>query len=230
MTTAIDIKIASENALIIYFKQQISAENSQLIQAFTQLITAEFKHLIIDIVPSYASILLVFNINKISHQALQKTLLERFFSIEQDNATIISHKISLPVYYGEEVAWDLDLVSDKLGLSGQDIINMHSSKPYHVYAIGFAPGFAYLGELDQQLCVSRMASPRLNVPQGAVAIAEKQTAIYPAESPGGWHIIGRCPIRLFNQDKTPTMPFSVGTEVSFEQITKQQFLKLGGTL
>ncbi len=230
MNATIDIKIASENALIIYFKQQISAQNSQIIQAFTLQIRDEFKPLIIDLVPSYASILLVFNTNKISHQALTNALLESFSSLQQDINKIASHKINLPVYYGDDVAWDLDLVSEKLNLSKQDIINMHSSQTYHVYAIGFAPGFAYLGELDQQLCLPRMASPRLKVPKGAVAIADRQTAIYPAESPGGWHIIGRCPTPLFELDKTPTMPFSVGSEVSFTAISKQQFLDMGGSL
>jgi len=101
---------------------------------------------------------------------------------------------------------------------------------YRVYAIGFAPGFAYLGEVDARIAAPRLATPRKKVPKGAVAIADRQTAVYPAVSPGGWNLIGLCPVDMFNPNAKPTMPVQVGDKVQFKSIEREEFLSLGGQL
>lgn len=124
--------------------------------------------------------------------------------------------------------------SERAGLSPTQLIDLHQSVDYRVYAIGFAPGFAYLGELDQRLATPRLVSPRPKVPQGAVGIADRQTAVYPAESPGGWNILGLCPTALFKPECAGTaealMPFAVGDRVRFQSISRNEFLALGGQL
>nr|WP_269473309.1 carboxyltransferase domain-containing protein [Kineobactrum salinum] len=121
-------------------------------------------------------------------------------------------------------------MAQQAGLSVEDVIALHSATEYRVYAIGFAPGFAYLGEVDPRIAMPRLATPRPRVPRGAVAIADRQTAVYPAVSPGGWNLIGLCPRRMFDPDASPTMPVAVGDRVRFEPISRARFLELGGEL
>jgi KipI family sensor histidine kinase inhibitor len=138
--------------------------------------------------------------------------------------------VVLPVYYAPESGEDLERLAANAGLSIEDVIAIHSGGNYRVYAIGFAPGFAYLGEVDERIAAPRLPTPRQRVPRGAVAIADRQTAVYPAVSPGGWNLIGRCPVRMFDPDATPSMPVAVGDRVRFEPVSRQRFLELGGTL
>ncbi|MEQ8514779.1 MAG: allophanate hydrolase subunit 1, partial [Chromatocurvus sp.] len=130
----------------------------------------------------------------------------------------------------EESGADLNAVADRAGLSVGDIIDLHSGTEYRVYAIGFAPGFAYLGELDERLTTPRLTTPRQRVPRGAVAIADRQTAVYPAVSPGGWNLIGSCPQRMFDPARDPSMPVGVGDRVRFCPISRDEFLRAGGSL
>jgi KipI family sensor histidine kinase inhibitor len=134
------------------------------------------------------------------------------------------------VYYAADVGEDLESLAQHAGLSTAEVIDLHSSTEYRVYAIGFAPGFAYLGQVDERIAAPRLTTPRLKVPRGAVAIADRQTAVYPAVSPGGWNLIGRCPVRMFDPDAEPTMPVTVGDRVRFEPVSRERFLALGGDL
>ena len=136
----------------------------------------------------------------------------------------------LPVYYHPEAGEDLEALAERAGMSIDDVIALHSGGEYRVYAIGFAPGYAYLGEVDSRIAAPRLSTPRQKVPRGAVAIADRQTAVYPAPSPGGWNLIGRCPVRMFDPDRDPIMPVSVGDRVRFEPIDRARFLELGGEL
>jgi KipI family sensor histidine kinase inhibitor len=138
--------------------------------------------------------------------------------------------VRLPVYYSAESGPDLEALAQRAELAVEQVIEIHQATEYRVYAIGFAPGFAYLGQVDERIATPRLTTPRQKVPRGAVAIADRQTAVYPAPSPGGWNLIGLCPLRMFDPDASPTMPVGVGDRVRFEAISREQFLKLGGEL
>ena len=138
--------------------------------------------------------------------------------------------VELPVWYDPESGPDLESLAKNADLSPEEVIAIHQSSEYRVYAIGFAPGFAYLGQVDERIAAPRLASPRLKVPRGAVAIADRQTAVYPDVSPGGWNLIGLCPTRMFDPAATPTMPVSVGDNIRFKAIERDEFLALGGEL
>jgi len=138
--------------------------------------------------------------------------------------------ITLPVYYSRESGPDLELIAERGQLSVEDVIEIHQQQEYRVYAIGFAPGFAYLGEVDERIAAPRLATPRQKVPRGAVAIADRQTAVYPAPSPGGWNLIGLCPTRMFDPAKTPSMPVKVGDRIRFSAISRDVFIARGGEL
>ena len=229
--TDIKIIIAGENSVILYFSEQVSPETSLQIKLAQHLIINYFTDKIIDLVPSYASILVVYDPLKINHHQLQKQLkrlLADFIAEKnsQDKKTIVH----LPVYYSIESGPDLLHISNAANMSVEQVIQCHQQQEYQVYAIGFAPGFAYLGEVNQQIATPRLTTPRLKVPKGAVAIADRQTAVYPSESPGGWNIIGLCPTDMFNANATPPIPVQVGDTVKFHPISKQEFLFLGGCI
>ena len=138
--------------------------------------------------------------------------------------------IALPVWYSQESGQDLEAVSEHCKLSVEDLIRLHCSTTYNAYATGFAPGFCYLGDTSERLAIPRLNTPRRKVPAGSVALADRQTAVYPSASPGGWRLIGRCPLRLFDVTDSPPGLISVGDRVTFRPIERDQFLAMGGSL
>lgn len=223
------LTIAGENALMLYFDQRIAPEISALVQQATALIRAELATDLLDLLPSYASVLVLFN--PLSTDVYRvRSQLQHCLKQLQTGSDTTGRKIELPVYYSEESGPDLALIASTKNISIDEVIQRHQAVSYRVYAIGFAPGFAYLGEIDPILQMPRLATPRAKVPRGAVAIADRQTAVYPAPSPGGWNLIGLCPTPMFTPQSTPSMPVAVGDEVRFVAVDKAEFLRLGGEL
>lgn len=223
------IEIAGENSLIIYFADKTSAQVSgQVQQAMQQLELSLSQHLI-DMVPSYASLLVIYNpftTDQYHVKALINEALNSLTGDQQQQGSLIE----LPAYYSTESGPDLEQLAANANLTTDEVISIHTQMEYRVYAIGFAPGFAYLGEVDPRIAAPRLTTPRLKVPRGAVAIADRQTAVYPAVSPGGWNLIGLCPTRMFNPQAQPSMPVQVGDRVKFKAIDRSEFLALGGEL
>jgi len=242
MLKNINIHIAGENALILYFCEQgggqfsvnISAKVQQVEQLIRKAMEQELADDIIDLVPSYASLMVMFNMMTTDHHQIRNKLRTLLQSLNDnsndqcaaDEATIVE----LPVYYSNESGPDLSVIAQRAQLTVEQVIELHQAQEYRVYAIGFAPGFAYLGEVDERIAAPRLSTPRMKVPKGAVAIADKQTAVYPSVSPGGWNIIGLCPVNMFDAKANPTMPVNVGDRVKFTAISKDEFLTLGGLL
>ena len=226
----ISINDASENSIIVYFGSETSDSISNQINAFCIHMKTNYQTYIIDLISSYASVLLIFDVPNISHSEIKRIVRASLAKLEKSSkkSGVSEEKqvITLPVLYGGENGPDLSTIAKNAGISEREVISIHESKPYLVYAIGFAPGFAYLGEVDQKIATPRLDTPRQTVPKGAVAIADRQTAVYPAESPGGWNIIGICPIPMFNSLSPPYMPVSVGDTVKFESIDENQFDKI----
>ena len=135
----------------------------------------------------------------------------------------IDHQLEIPICYENTFGIDLDCISKQLNLSTKEIIEVHSSTNYEVKAIGFTPGFAYLGDLDKRLFVPRLSKPRLNTPIGSVAIANDRTGVYSLGGPGGWPIIGATPLNLFDPKGSHSMKLIPGTKVSFSPISKEEY-------
>lgn len=220
---------AGENALILYLGDQTSPEVSARVQNAAAAIARLLGDNLIDLVPSYASLLIIYDPFRTDHLHVSQQV---HAALEAQTATALEggRTVVLPVYYSAESGEDLEALATQANLSTQQVIDLHAGGDYRVYAIGFAPGFAYLGEVDERIAAPRLSTPRQKVPRGAVAIADRQTAVYPSVSPGGWNLIGRCPTRMFNPDATPTMPVSVGDKVKFEAISRERFIELGGEL
>ena len=246
MPQHLTIHLAGENALIIYFSQegdgQLSANVSAKVQQAEQLIRKvmaqelahELSKDLIDLVPSYASLMVMFNMLTTDHHQVRNKLRNLLQTIGQNSTEqVITHQanlVELPVYYSHESGPDLSVIAQRAQLTVEQVIELHQAQEYRVYAIGFAPGFAYLGEVDERIAAPRLSTPRMKVPKGAVAIADRQTAVYPSVSPGGWNLIGLCPINMFDAKASPSMPVNVGDRVKFTAISKDEFLKLGGVL
>ncbi|MDO6718749.1 5-oxoprolinase subunit PxpB [Psychrosphaera sp. 1_MG-2023] len=238
----IRVEVASERALIVYFEQELSTKLAAIISLFCQQLGQHRGALTLEVIPSYTSVLVQYSPFETDHFAIQKLISNVFEQLETQLADTsnssptglaqnkAANVVELPVYYGDEVALDLERIALHHNLSKEQVIDIHCEQLYRVFAIGFAPGFGYLGEVDSRIAMPRLETPRMTVPKGAVAIADRQTAIYPAVSPGGWNIIGRCPIAMFNPSTVPHMPFSVGDSVKFKAIDKVQFVELGGEL
>ena len=224
-----ELHSAGENALMLYLGDQTSPAVSARVQAATQAVESVLGEDLVDLVPSYASLLIIYNPLSTDHLSVAHRVRQCLQSAQAVQATEGS-EVLLPVYYHPESGEDLEALADRAAMSVDEIIELHSGTEYRVYAIGFAPGFAYLGQVDERIAAPRLATPRQKVPRGAVAIADRQTAVYPAVSPGGWNLIGRCPLPMFDPASDPCMPVSVGDEVRFEPITLDRYLAMGGDL
>lgn len=221
-------KIASVDSLIIYFGDDISQLTSSKVKNAYKNLQSQNIEGLIEIIPSYSSIFISFDIFKYTYETL-KTKLQSCINIDfKDNSEEII--VSIDVYYGLEVGLDLENISKTTNLSIEEIIQIHSDKYYDVYAIGFLPGFAYLGNVDKQIAMPRLSSPRKQIPKGSLAIADTQTAIYPQNSPGGWNIIGKSAIDLFDKNLETLSPLRVGYKVKFNPISKEEFLFQGGEI
>ena len=217
---------ASECAFILYIDGAIDTQLNQQLSTLSKLINERLSPVLINAVPSYSSILLSYDITKISATDMQRALR----SLQDEPLTIATEvqakRVYIPVYYSSETGEDLERVAQMASLSVEEVIDIHSSTIYSAFALGFAPGFAYLGQVDSRIATPRLATPRTLVPKGSVAIADRQTAIYPAESPGGWNLIGQCPIELFDQNRAPYSLIQPTDQVQFIAIDQATFTTL----
>ena len=222
------VVIASENSTIVYFSERPCSQTSDQIAYTANALKIRLGEELIDLIPSYHSLLVIYDPLKIGFQKIEQEIRNTIGQWTSNNQSQQSRTVELPVYYSPESGPDLQRIADHSGLSIDQVIELHQQTEYTVYTMGFAPGFAYLGEVDERIAMPRLATPRHNVPQGAVAIADRQTAIYPSQSPGGWNLIGLCPISLFNADKQPHSPMQVGDRLRFKSISRDEFMQLGG--
>lgn len=180
-----------------------------------------------EVVPAYQTLLLVFAPYHPRWPAIIDELEQHCQEWQQHLARIEATQgrlIELPVWYGDFAQSDLAAVAERHQLTPQQVIDLHCQQTYSVYAIGFLPGFAYLGFIDAQIATPRHSSPRPQVPAGAVAIADQQTAVYPMASPGGWQLLGLCPTPLYHTATTAWC--RVGDRVQFQPIDKALYQKL----
>lgn len=175
-----------------------------------------------EFIPAYNSLTLVYKDAILDFENLIPLILDRYNSKSEIGLTG-RNLWRLPVCYDREFGIDLDEIASQLNLSVEHIIELHTSTIYTVYGIGFLPGFMYLGGVPGALEVPRKSTPRLKVPKGSVALAGKQTGIYPQDSPGGWNIIGSCSVPMFNPQKDEPCFVKVGDKIQFYPISKGEY-------
>jgi len=224
-----EIKLASVDSVIIYFSHDISKETSLRVKNAYKLLNENKNKAFIEIIPSYNSILVSYDIFTYDFESISivlKKLLENVSCEENEN----NHVINIDVYYGLDVGLDLKRLCEVCNLSIEEIITLHSSKVYDVHAIGFLPGFAFMASVDDAIAISRLETPRKKIPKGSVAIANNQTAVYPSDSPGGWNIIGKTTFEFFDKKLESLSPISIESQIKFNPISKEEFLLQGGTI
>jgi inhibitor of KinA len=194
--------------------------------ALAAAVSAAFPGRLRDVVVGYHTVTVYFDPWVIDGVRLEEDLSALARRTSGDEFRTGAH-LEVPVCYGGEFGPDLEEVAHATALSVDDVIRLHTSREYRVFVIGFVPGFAYMGPLAPELAVvGRRASPRTRVPSGSVAIAGGQTGIYPMETPGGWRILGRTPIRPFDESRTPPVLFAAGDRVRFRRIDLAEFQQL----
>jgi KipI family sensor histidine kinase inhibitor len=191
-------------------------------------LTGTYPTGITDCVMGYRTLTLFFDLAELPRE----TLLAAIRNL--DGVTVTPKNrgriVELPVWYAEESGHDLLSVAEYCGRTVEEVIDLHSRGIYNAYATGFAPGFCYLGDTPEVLEIPRLRTPRRTVPAGSVAIADRQTAVYPSASPGGWRLLGLCPTPLFNLVLSPPGLIAVGDAVTFKPISRDEFFDLGGTV
>ena len=216
--------VFNERSILISYNHSINSKLISNLSNTRKIIVTHLNECIIEVVQSINSLLIIFDINKISANDLIKDL-KRIEDMEDDLSE--SNKTwQIPVCYDLKFAIDLENFAKEKKLSTSEIINIHKSKVYDVLSMGFLPGFMYLGFTDKNLHCERKEVPSLDIKKGSIGIALNQTCIYPQNSPGGWHIIGVSPLNFFDlKSKNPCFA-KPGDKIQFTEISKKQFQKM----
>jgi KipI family sensor histidine kinase inhibitor len=207
---------SSDRSLLVVFSDEISAAAHRDVARMTPLLIGLPG--VLNVHPAYASILIDFEPLKTPRQDLERAADALYAQLAGPLPR--TRVIEVPVYYGGEYGPDLDDVAALSGHTPAEVVALHSSPEYLVYFLGFSPGFPYLGGMPDSIAVPRLATPRSRVPAGSVAIGGRQSGIYPLASPGGWRIIGRTPLQLFQPDREPPVLLQMGDHVKFVPVTK----------
>jgi len=213
---------ASDSSLLVVFGNAISPALHERVIAMFRAFRARHDPRIRNLHPGYASLLIDFDPLQWTPDELTATVwqLASKIDLEVDHSTEV---VTVPVCYDLEFAPDLPAVAQQARLPVEEVIRLHSSPTYLVYFLGFSPGFVYLGGLPEILHTPRLATPRPSVAGGSVGIAGSQTGIYPVDSPGGWKLIGRTPLRMFDSEATPPTRLQPGDRMRFAQIDRTTF-------
>lgn len=224
-------RVTGVDTVTLHFGDEIDIALVDPIRRAAEALKQQLQQRVVDLVPSYTTLLVRYDLLQDDLASLIRDIGTVLAQLPQsDSTTTAGTVVEIPVFYHSSVGPDLETIASRAGLSVAEVIERHSARLYNVYAIGFAPGFAYLGEVPAELATPRLDTPRARVPAGTLGIADTQTAIYPLESPGGWNLIGRTPVRLFDPEKEPPSLLSAGQQVRFRPISRNEYLQLGGRL
>ena len=216
---------ASDNSLLLRFGDSLNSGAHRQVRKLLHLLETAPIRALTNLHPAYCSILFDFDALRITHADLELVLRDY---LRRSGALQLAEPrtIEIPACYDDEFAPDLAEVARLRNLTPSRVIELHSAAVYTVHFLGFVPGFAYLGEVPDELATPRRASPRAKVPPGSVGIADSQTGIYPFATPGGWQLIGRTPLTLFQPWRDSMSMLNVGDQVRFARISSSEFAKI----
>jgi KipI family sensor histidine kinase inhibitor len=213
---------AGDRAIVASFGDEISEELNVAVMALDRSLAENPIEGVIETVPTYRSLLVYYDPAKLRNRSLAREL-DRRSRLVPTGAARVGRTIEIPVRYGGAYGEDLGDVALHCGLSEAEVIERHSGREYRIYMLGFLPGFAYLGNMDLSLATPRMGTPRQAIPAGSVGIGGEQTGIYPLVSPGGWRIIGRTPLRLYDPRREEPIPYRPGDFIRFRSVGDDEF-------
>jgi len=230
---AYQIYPCGDHAITITWGNAITEAANQQVMALYRYLCEQKIAGVLDLIPAYNSLTVVYDLamliktnpDRSVYAMMESQLQQAVRLVEYDTATV-SNKITIPVCYDLSLAPDLPALAALHQLTIEEVIQLHTAPIYRVYMIGFLPGFAYMGSVDERIRTARKSSPRTKVPAGSVGIAGEQTGIYPLDSPGGWQLIGQTPLQLFDATRTDPCLLQTGNEVQFRSISLTEFHKL----
>ena len=212
-----------ETGLVVEFGSVIDPAVNTRVHALARRIASEYRNLVEAVVPTYRSFLVFFDPLLISRQELVDKIEKTAAALDDSPEMTPTKTVVIPTLYGGDAGPDLKFVADHNQLSPEEVIQIHSSIPYRIYMIGFTPGFPYLGGMSEKISAPRLTVPRTKIPAGSVGIAGTQTGLYPVESPGGWQLIGRTPLKVFDPHSNQPFLYSAGDYLKFQPITAAEY-------
>jgi KipI family sensor histidine kinase inhibitor len=217
--------LAGDKGLLVEFGGAIDPEiNRKVRQIFFSL---EKKPIdgVTEIIPTYRSILIFYDPFQSNTESLKKEILDRENRLDEWKIPA-PETVEIPVAYGDDFGPDLEFVAQHNDLTPEEVIRIHTSGTYLIYMIGFTPGFPFLGGLSDKIFTPRLENPRQLVPAGSVGIAINQTGIYPIDSPGGWQLIGKTPIKIYDPTRSPPILLKAGNYLKFKRISRRAFQEI----
>ena len=213
---------AGDCAVVVEFGNEISDEINRRIRAFSDAVEENPVPGMVEMIPTFRSVLVQYDPSQISYRKICRKL-EAILGNLKTSGGQTKRIIEIPVCYEDEFALDLADVAEHAKISPEEVIQRHCAPDYLIYMLGFLPGFAYLGGLDQSIVTPRLSTPRTKIPAGSVGIGGEQTGIYPLESPGGWRLIGKTPVKPYDPNRPVPILYNAGDYIRFKRITRAEF-------
>ena len=219
------IRITGDTSVAVVFGDEISAAINQEIRAFDEALNEEQIEGVFETVPTYCTLTVHYAPEIIRYSELRQKL-QALLSVSHKAQKLNAIVMEIPVCYGGEYGPDLDFVAKHNHLTPEEVVRIHASAEYLIYMLGFTPGFSYMGGMDERIATPRLERPRVLIPAGSVGIAGKQTGIYPIDSPGGWQLIGRTPVHLYDAQRDDPILLDAGLHVKFVPIDDAEFKRI----
>jgi len=221
----IKILTAGDASLLVEFGKEINPEINRKIAATVQLMREQHIEGVVDVIPSFCALLINYDPRVIGYEEI-KDRIRNLLKVEIKAGDERKKIFEIPVCYGGEFGPDIVTIAEHAGLTEEEVIEIHSSRDYLIYMLGFLPGFCYLGGLDERIFTPRLASPRLKIDAGSVGIGGSQTGIYPLDSPGGWQLMGKTPVKTYDPDREVPILVEAGDYIRFVPIDEEEFYRI----
>lgn len=225
MQNKIKLLTAGDSSILLQFGNTIDPAINRKIAATVQLMREQHINGVTDVIPAFCSLLINYDPRVISYEQI-KCRMEALVKIDVTAGDTRKRVFEIPVCYGGEYGPDIQNIADHAGLSVEEVIQIHTSRDYLIYMLGFLPGFTYLGGLDERIHTPRLANPRIRIPAGSVGIGGSQTGIYPMDSPGGWQLMGMTPVKTYDPDREVPILVEAGDYIRFVAIDEDEFHRI----